>query len=126
MAIAYGGYRRALLEWKYNQNSIKQIEEKNKDKDHIIKIVTEWINKKSNPILKQIELVDKLCKKSHDGIDKLLSYVKRYSQQSHDDEDEKLEKLSTITNAVNELEKFLDSKTGSEKNSADYDGGQKL
>ena len=125
LAIAYGGYRRALLEWKSGQNSIKQIEEKNKDRDHLIKIVTEWINRKSNPVLRQIELVDRLCKKSHDSVDKLLTYVKRHSQQSHADEDEKLEKLSAITNAVNELEKFLDSKTSSEKNS-EYAGGQKL
>ena len=125
LAIAYGGYRRALLEWKSGQNSIKQIEEKNKDRDHLIKIVTEWINRKSNPVLRQIELVDRLCKKSHDSVDKLLTYVKRHSQQSHADEDEKLEKLSAITNAVNELEKFLDSKTSSEKNS-EFVGGQKL
>ena len=115
LAIAYGGFRRALLEWKFGQDSIKQIEEKNKDKDHVIEIVTKWINKKSNPILKQVELISKLCKKSHDNVDKLLTYVKRYSEQSHDSEDEKLEQLNTVTNAVDELDKFLDSKidTGS-------------
>lgn len=109
LSIAYGGYRRALLEWKRGQNSLKEIEEKNKYREHLIKTVTNWINQKSNPILKQVELMDKLCRNSHENLDKLVTYVKRFSDQSHNDEDQKLEKLNIISNAVNQLDEFLNS-----------------
>ena len=109
LSIAYGGFRRALLEWRSGKNTVKLIEEKYKDAEHLIKKVTEWINKESNPIIKQITLVEKLCSKSHEETDKLLRQVKRFSEQSHRSEDEKLEKLNIITDAISELEKFLES-----------------
>jgi hypothetical protein len=109
LSIAYGGFRRALLEWRSGKNNLKQVEEKYKDAEHIINKVTEWINKESNPIIKQITLIEKLCSKSHEETDKLLRQVKRFSEQSHNSEDEKLEKLSIITDAISELETFLES-----------------
>ena len=115
LSIAYGGFRRALLEWKAGKNSIKQIEEKYKDTQHIINKITEWINHASNPIVKQILLVEKLCNKTHDDIDKLVNYVKRQSKSLHDSEQEKVEKLNIISDAINELEKFLDSENSQEK-----------
>ena len=45
----------------------------------------------------------------HEETDKLLRQVKRFSEQSHNSEDEKLEKLSIITDAISELETFLES-----------------
>ena len=64
LSIAYGGFRRAMLEWSRGQNSIKQIEEKYKDTEHIINKVTEWINQESNPIIQQVVSIEKLSKKT--------------------------------------------------------------
>ena len=115
LPIAYGGFRRALLEWRSGKNNVKLIEEKYKDTQHIINKVTEWINQESNPIIKQVTLVEKLCSKSHDDIAKLFNYVKRFSEQSHISEQEKLDKLNIILNAVSELDTFLKSEDQMEK-----------
>ena len=115
LSIAYGGFRRAVLEWNKGQNSIKQIEEKYKDTEHIINQVTKWINQESNPIIKNIILSEKLSNQTHEVVDKFSNYTKRFCDQIHTIEDQKTEKLSIISDAVNELEKFLDSQSEDDK-----------
>jgi hypothetical protein len=115
LSIAYGGFRRAVLEWNKGQNSIKQIEEKYKDTEHIINQVTKWINQESNPIIKNIILSEKLSNQTHEVVDKFSNYTKRFCDHIHTIEDQKTEKLSIISDAVNELEKFLDSQSEDDK-----------
>ena len=116
LSIAYGGFRRAMLEWSRGQNSIKQIEEKYKDTEHIINKVTEWINQESNPIVQQVVSIEKLSKKTHDDLDKSFNYIKKSFNQLHNTEDEKLEKLVIISEAISKLEEFLDSESKEVKN----------
>jgi len=116
LSIAYSGFRRAMLEWKRGQNSIKQIEEKYKDTEHIINKVSEWINQESNPIVQQVESIEKLSKKTHDDLDKSFNYIKKSFTQLHNTEDEKLEKLVIISEAIAKLEEFLDSESKEVKN----------
>ena len=116
LSIAYSGFRRAMLEWKRGQNSIKQIEEKYKDTEHIINKVSKWINQESNPIVQQVESIEKLSKKTHDDLDKSFNYIKKSFTQLHNTEDEKLEKLVIISEAIAKLEEFLDSESKEVKN----------
>ena len=116
LSIAYSGFRRAMLEWKRGQNSIKQIEEKYKDTEHNINKVSEWINHESNPIVQQVESIEKLSKKTHDDLDKSFNYIKKSFTQLHNTEDEKLEKLVIISEAIAKLEEFLDSESKEVKN----------
>ena len=97
-----------------NQEMKKLIDQSNSAKSIAIQLKEQLSQTQINIdslAYKNIILSEKLSNQTHEVVDKFSNYTKRFCDQIHTIEDQKTEKLSIISDAVNELEKFLDSQS---------------
>ena len=117
LSVAYGGYRKSVLAWVHAKKTIQSIEEQQKNQRQILKIVSKWMNSRSNPVLKKIDELKKLSTETDEITNRFVKYVKTFSNNIHSCEEEKREQLDLVQDALEDLEKQLTPKNNTEEQS---------
>jgi hypothetical protein len=107
LSVAYGGSRREVLAWDATRHYIKNQQQNEKEFSKSIKIITKWLNDRTNPVLKSIEICKKLSSNKEDRNKKFLKYVTTYENDMKKDDDSILDELDLITDAMGNLDQVL-------------------
>ena len=107
LSVAYGGSRREVLAWDATRHYIKNQQQNEKEFSKSIKIITKWLNDRTNPVLKSIEICKKLSSNKEDRNKKFLKYVTTYENDMKKDDDLILDELDLITDAMGNLDQVL-------------------
>ena len=107
LSIAYGGYRREILAWDATQHYIKNHQQNEKEFSKSLKIITKWLNDRTNPVLKSIEMCKKLSSNKEDRNKKFMKYVTTYENDMKKDDNSILDELDLIADAISDLDEVL-------------------
>jgi len=107
LSVAYGGFRREVMALEIANQTIKNRQQNEKDFHKTIKIITKWLNDRTNPVLKSIEACKKLSSNKADRNKKFLKYVTTYENDMKKDDDLILDELDLITDAMGDLHEVL-------------------
>jgi hypothetical protein len=107
LSVAYGGYRREILAWDATQHYIKNHQQNEKEFSKSFKIITKWLNDRTNPVLKSIEVCKKLSSDKENRNKKFMKYVTTYENDMEKDDNSILDELDLISDAMSDLDEVL-------------------
>ena len=107
LSVAYGGYRREILAWDATQHYIKNHQQNEKEFSKSLKIITKWLNDRTNPVLKSIEVCKKLSSDKENRNKKFMKYVTTYENDMKKDDNSILDELDLISDAMSDLDEVL-------------------
>ena len=110
LSVAYGGYRREVIAWDASTQYIKSQQENEKEFKKKTEILTKWLNDRTNPILKGIEICKKTSSEKDSQMKNLVKYVDRFESKMTDLEQENLDQLDLIADAMKDFGKVLKTK----------------
>lgn len=110
LSVAYGGYRREVMAWEVSNKNIKNQQQNEKELNKTLKVITKWLNDRTNPILKSIEVCKKLSSEKKSNMKKLVKYVEKVENTMSDLEEDTTDQLELIDAAMKDLDKVLKTK----------------
>ena len=110
LSVAYGGYRREMIAWEASNQYIKSQQQNEKEFNKTLKVITKWLNDRTNPILKSIEACKKLSSEKKSNMKKLVKYVEKVENTMSELEEDTTEELELIDAAMKDLDKVLKTK----------------
>ena len=110
LSVAYGGYRKCVMAWEVSNQYIKNQQQNEKEFNKTLKVLTNWLNDRTNPILRCIEACNKLSSEKKSNMKKLVKYVEKVENTMSDLEEDTTEELELIEQAMKNLDKVLKTK----------------
>ena len=110
LSVAYGGYRREVMALEVSNKNIKNQQQNEKELNKTLKVITKWLNDRTNPILKSIEVCKKLSSEKKSNMKKLVKYVEKVENTMSDLEEDTTDQLELIDAAMKDLDKVLKTK----------------
>jgi len=107
LAVAYGGYRREVLAWDATNHYIKNQQKNEKEFNKTLKIITKWLNDRTNPILKCIETCKKISSDKEIKNRNLVKYVEKFENDVNKSDKDMMIQVELIGSAMKELDKVL-------------------
>ena len=107
LAVAYGGYRREVLAWDATQHYIKNRQQNEKEFSKSLKIITKWLNDRTNPILKCIETCKEISSQKEFKNRNLVKYIEKFENDLNKLEKETMIQVELIGTAMNDLDQVL-------------------
>ena len=107
LSVAYGGFRQAVMAKETANQTIKNQKQNEKEFNKKIKLITKWLNDRTNPVLKAIEVCKKFSSNKEDRNKKFIKYITTYENDMKKDDDGILDELDLISDAMSDLEEFL-------------------
>ena len=110
LSVAYGGYRREVMALEVSNKNIKNQKQNEKEFNKTLKVLTNWLNDRTNPILKCIEACKKLSSEKKSNMKKLVKYIEKVENTMSDLEEDTTDQLELIDQAMKNLAKVLKTK----------------
>ena len=98
------------MAWEVSNQYIKNQQQNEKEFNKTLKVLTNWLNDRTNPILRCIEACNKLSSEKKSTMDKLVKYVEKVENTMSDLEKDTTEELELIDQAMKNLDKVLKTK----------------
>jgi len=107
LSVGYGGFRREVMALEIANQTIKNRQQNEKDFHKTLQIITKWLNDRTNPVLKSIEVCKKLSSNKEDRNKKFMKYVTTYENDMKKDDNSILDELDLISDAMSDLDEVL-------------------
>ena len=98
------------MAWEVSNQYIKNQQQNEKEFNKTLKVLTNWLNNRTNPILKHIESCKKLSYEKKSNMKKLVKYVEKVENTMSELEEDTTEELELIAEAMKDLDKVLKTK----------------
>ena len=107
LSVAYGGYRREVLAWEASNQYIKDQQQNQKEFNKTLKVVTTWLNDRTNPVLKCIAECKKLSSEKEAQRKKLVKYIEKFDNSMSQLEEDSSEQVELVADAMKDLDQLL-------------------